>query len=795
MPTPFPITYSARAIGRAIIASAIPDSSSPEIAGDATKTAASDRTQLNMNITRIRSCETIVLFCASESGWPAFRRSSTRDTPQTVRAITARVSRTSASRSRRRAASPTTCRATTSTDLISLPQKAEETFFERLVLRLDRVHARARGDHRADELGDPFAIDAFDYDGAVWAVVELAEPGHGRTRLARNAGGAYAHRRRSEELCEIALRHDLAAIDDRDSVAHLLHLAQEVRVQEHDRSFLAKSPNDLADIVAADGIERARRPVEQHDCRIVEQRHAEAEPLLHALGEGADAARAAIGEPDRRQDAVDLRRPLRARDRRELAVEGQHLARGQPRLITKELRQVADAAQRGLRSEGSPGKRSAATRRPRETEKYFYGGRLSRAVRSEEDEDAVLHRQRKVVECDDLRVALGDVLEADRPVRDRHLPHGVRYRKCLAFRERPDYLEHHAVLLPDDGARDAGVVADVETLHALHGDRVRDRELRRDGDRQGARGVADRADRGRELWRDTRLREQIAAQLLHGHAVARDGRRLRLPDDERWDVRVCAGSACGTRRSAPNLNGGGSAGDEQLAAVDVRGKRGRGAVLARGRLPGGIGAERERRSRAVDNAVTGVARDARGQRRRRLHREARLGRCQSARLEFLRLWRRGPDERAVRAHALLEVQTGAGLAEIVEIALTHGYPDHALRLEDLEDGARDAREREGARNDDHTGRGRETLQPSRRDGPACDRGNLRDSIPLDSRSESREGVVGVHRRVGRPERAGDIAVIHRSSLRKASSARRSNVPTLDARMSSAAAISAYERPA
>src|SRR5207244_1288977 len=79
-PTHFPRTYSARAIGRARIASAIPDSSSPEIAGDATKTAASERTQLNMNITRIRSCETIVFFCASERGWPAFRRSSTRDT-------------------------------------------------------------------------------------------------------------------------------------------------------------------------------------------------------------------------------------------------------------------------------------------------------------------------------------------------------------------------------------------------------------------------------------------------------------------------------------------------------------------------------------------------------------------------------------------------------------------------------------------------------------------------------------------------------------------------------------------
>src|SRR5207247_5987385 len=83
----------------------------------------------------------------------------------------------------RRAASPTTCRATTSTALMSLPQKAQEAFFERFVLRLNRIHARAGGDHRADELRDPFAIDAFDDDGAVRAVVELAELGHGPTGL------------------------------------------------------------------------------------------------------------------------------------------------------------------------------------------------------------------------------------------------------------------------------------------------------------------------------------------------------------------------------------------------------------------------------------------------------------------------------------------------------------------------------------------------------------------------------------------------------------------------------------
>src|SRR5204862_159627 len=139
-------------MGRARIARAIPDSSSPETAGDATKTAASESTQLNMNITRMRSCETIVFFCASDRGCPP-------------------------------------------------------------------------------------------------------------------------------------LRHHYAESHDRNRGAHLLDLAEEVRVEEHHGPSVAEAADDLAHVVAADRVERARRLVEQDDCGIVEQRHAEAEPLLHPLRE------------------------------------------------------------------------------------------------------------------------------------------------------------------------------------------------------------------------------------------------------------------------------------------------------------------------------------------------------------------------------------------------------------------------------------------------------------------------------------------------------------------------------
>src|SRR5437773_11294560 len=56
-PSHLPTTYSSRMIGRASIASVVPDSTSAEIAGAAANTAENASTKLNMNITRMSSCD------------------------------------------------------------------------------------------------------------------------------------------------------------------------------------------------------------------------------------------------------------------------------------------------------------------------------------------------------------------------------------------------------------------------------------------------------------------------------------------------------------------------------------------------------------------------------------------------------------------------------------------------------------------------------------------------------------------------------------------------------------------
>ena len=113
IPSHLPTTYSARASGRARRASEIPDSTSDESAGAEMNAAESVTARLNMNITRMSSCDEIAVCWIGGSGTPPFRRSAIREKPHTVRAMTTSVSATRAKSSFRRDASRSTSRAMT----------------------------------------------------------------------------------------------------------------------------------------------------------------------------------------------------------------------------------------------------------------------------------------------------------------------------------------------------------------------------------------------------------------------------------------------------------------------------------------------------------------------------------------------------------------------------------------------------------------------------------------------------------------------------------------------------------
>ena len=102
----------------------------------------------------------------------------------------------------------------------------------------------------------------------------------------------------AEQLVERAGGDGRPLVDDRHAIAHVLGLLEQVGVQEHGRPPLAKPANDLAHVVASDGVERAGGLVEHHQRGVAEQRHGEPEPLLHSLREGADPVIAALEQTD-----------------------------------------------------------------------------------------------------------------------------------------------------------------------------------------------------------------------------------------------------------------------------------------------------------------------------------------------------------------------------------------------------------------------------------------------------------------------------------------------------------------
>ncbi len=115
----------------------------------------------------------------------------------------------------------------------------------------------------------------------------------------------------TEQLVEGAGGDGRPLIDDRHAIAHVLGLFEQVGVQEHGGSPLAKPANDLAHVVASDGVEGAGGLVEHHQRGVAEQRHAEPEPLLHSLREGADAVIASLEQTDGLQGPAPLLLPRR----------------------------------------------------------------------------------------------------------------------------------------------------------------------------------------------------------------------------------------------------------------------------------------------------------------------------------------------------------------------------------------------------------------------------------------------------------------------------------------------------
>ena len=184
-------------------------------------------------------------------------------------------------------------------------------------------------------------------------------------------------------------RGDAAALrEDRDAVAGVLDLDEEVAGHEHGPSLVAERPEELADLLDPGRVEAVGGLVEDQQLGVLEERLGQAEPLAHPERVGLHEVVGSLRQPDPlerpgRRPAVRCRPPDRAarRLRRPVIVGNSagvstmapiaadhppDLAPGSGRRAAGRSRRSVGSARAGSGSwSSSPSRSARGTRRPR----------------------------------------------------------------------------------------------------------------------------------------------------------------------------------------------------------------------------------------------------------------------------------------------------------------------------------------------------------------------------------------------------------------------------------------------
>jgi hypothetical protein len=174
---------------------------------------------------------------------------------------------------------------------------------------------------------------------------------------------------------------DFAAGEDDDAVADALDLGEDVAADE-DRAVLREFFDEAAGLVDLRGVQAVGGLVQEQDGRVVEERGGEADALLVAFAERADAAGTHLGEPAAFDGALDGGVAGRAGDAEEACAELEILGHGHFGVERIGLGQVAQACQGFLsRVDGVEAvDRDMPDIGGQEAGDHPDGGRLARAV-------------------------------------------------------------------------------------------------------------------------------------------------------------------------------------------------------------------------------------------------------------------------------------------------------------------------------------------------------------------------------------------------------------------------------
>ena len=194
----------------------------------------------------------------------------------------------------------------------------------------------------------------------------------------------------------------LPAVEDRDAVADVLHVGQQVAGQQDRLAAAAELDDEVLDLAAADGVQAGGRLVEDEQVGVVDEGLGQADAAGHALGILADGAARARGQADHLQEHLDALAALAAGDLEEPAVVVERLVGVQEAVEVGLLGQEADAVLdldvAGRLAEDP----DAALAGVEQAEHHLDGRGLARAVGAQQAEDlALLDGQAQVADGGD----------------------------------------------------------------------------------------------------------------------------------------------------------------------------------------------------------------------------------------------------------------------------------------------------------------------------------------------------------------------------------------------------------
>src|SRR5579871_2085747 len=298
-------------------------------------------------------------------------------------------------------------------DSLLLPHRLYKDIFQRALVRNDRKDFAIGAAHEIHHGVDLLRIIGGEAEGIVVAgqhtgndLLDLAQGSIGERRPLHHDFGVVA----GDQVLDQADGQQFAPVDDGDAGADQFDIRELVGGEEDGLALFLQAGDDIAQFGVGDGIEAARRLIEEEQLGIVDQRLGDAGALAHTLGVAPDIALPGVGlKPYLLQADLNATAALRLRDAEQASVVVEDVPTTHRIVEVGLFGQVSDLLFDAIVSHRLAEDGGVSGSREDQAEQHFDRRGFAGAVAAQEAEDfALFDIQRQVIDGDD-RLVLPDI--------------------------------------------------------------------------------------------------------------------------------------------------------------------------------------------------------------------------------------------------------------------------------------------------------------------------------------------------------------------------------------------------